>query len=177
MLLPRLATFGCFTAMFLFCQMKKDNSHIDSWWGISFIIPNLVMMLMKYNAGHKLDRRTIALNVLVTLWGVRLCWHIAKRHKGEDYRYVNMRNRWKEYSTPKFYFTVFMYIFMMQFAFSCLVNASATFVTANSAGQALCWTDFVGLGVGGAGLLMEAVADKQLTAHIANPDTKKGKFI
>jgi len=163
--------------MFLFCQMKKDNSHIDSWWGISFIIPNMVVMLMKYQAGHLIDRRTIALNLLVTLWGVRLCGHIASRHKGEDYRYVEFRNRWKDYSTPAFYWKVFWYIFLMQFTFSCLVGSCATFVTASSVGQALCWTDFLGMGVGATGLLMEAVADKQLSNHIANPDPKKGKFI
>lgn len=83
--------------------MKKDNSHIDSWWGISFIIPNLVIMAMKYKAGHVIDARSIGLNLLVLAWGARLCNHIASRHKGEDYRYVDMRNRWKDYSTPKFY--------------------------------------------------------------------------
>ncbi|MGO3604458.1 MAG: DUF1295 domain-containing protein, partial [Enterococcus malodoratus] len=34
--------------------------------------------------------------LLVTIWGLRLFFHLAKRNIGkpEDYRYVNMRKRW-----------------------------------------------------------------------------------
>lgn len=159
MAFPRIATIGCFGLMFLFCQMKNDNSHIDSWWGISFIIPNLIIMGLRYKAGQILDARTICMNTLITLWGTRLCYHIAARHKGEDYRYIDMRKRWQDYSTPRFYFTVFMYIFMMQYTFSMLINNGAMFVTANSAGTAFGLLDYIGLGVGAAGLIMEATAD------------------
>jgi len=70
-------------------------------------------MGLRYKAGQIIDTRTICMNLLITVWGTRLCKHIAARHKGEDYRYIDMRNRWKDYSTPGFYLQVFMYIFMM----------------------------------------------------------------
>jgi steroid 5-alpha reductase family enzyme len=60
--------------------------------------------------------------------------------------------------------------------FGLVVNGAALFITKNSAGAALMATDYIGLGVGAAGLLIESVADKQLQNHIANPDPKKGKF-
>ena len=177
LLVPRVATLGCFSAMFLFCSLKKDNSHIDTWWGLSFVVPNLLILALRSRAGHKLDARTLAVNTLVTLWGARLAYHIAKRHKEEDYRYADMRNRWRKlYGSFGFYLTVFIYIFMLQYFFSLVVNNGAMFISANSAGQALGLKDLIGLGIGYSGLLIESVADYQLRRHIENPDPKKGKF-
>ena len=34
------------TICFLFCQIVKDNSHIDAVWSWSFMIPNLATVLV-----------------------------------------------------------------------------------------------------------------------------------
>ena len=140
-------------------------------------MPNLLILALRSRAGHRIDARTLAVNTLVTLWGARLAHHIAKRHKEEDYRYADMRNRWRKlYGSFGFYLTVFIYIFMLQYFFSLVVNNGAMFISANSAGQALGLKDFIGLSIGYSGLLIESVADYQLRKHIENPDPKKGKF-
>jgi steroid 5-alpha reductase family enzyme len=53
------------------------------------------------------------INLVVGAWGLRLAWHIGKRHKEEDYRYKAMRDRWETQSKAYYYFASFMYVFMM----------------------------------------------------------------
>lgn len=60
-----------------------------------------------------MDPRVVGVNILVSLWGLRLAYHIGRRHKGEDYRYVNMRERWMAKSERTYYINAFSYIFMM----------------------------------------------------------------
>jgi len=64
-------------------------------------------------AGHTIDPRVIGVNLLVGLWGLRLAWHIGRRHKEEDYRYKAMRDRWMVKSERTYYIYAFTYIFMM----------------------------------------------------------------
>ena len=99
--------------MFLYCQAKKDNSYIDVWWGLSFIVPNALLMYLQFKNGTIIDKRTIITNALVALWGVRLAMHIGKRHTSEDYRYKDMRDRWMKKGTKTYYWYSFLYIFMM----------------------------------------------------------------
>ena len=113
MILPCLSVFACNSLMYLFCQAKKDNSYIDVWWGLSFIVPNAVLVGLQHYAGHSIDKRTILVNLLISAWGLRLAWHIGKRHKEEDYRYKAMRDRWEKKSKGYYYFASFMYVFMM----------------------------------------------------------------
>ena len=46
MLVPCLSVFACNSLMYLFCQIKKDNSFIDVWWGLSFIVPNVALIAL-----------------------------------------------------------------------------------------------------------------------------------
>ncbi len=174
-LLPCLSVFACNSLMYLFCQLKKDNSFIDVWWGLSFIVPNAVLLGLQVRNGQLLDPRALAVNAVVGLWGLRLAWHIGRRHTEEDYRYKAMRDRWMAKGTITYYWNAFSYVFMMQALFGLVVNGAALYITKNS-GSALALTDYIGLGVAASGLLIESVADWQLSRHIANPDKNKGKF-
>ena len=79
--------------LFLVAQIKKDNSIVDIMWGILFIIPNAILLIVNGNWNH----RSILILSLISIWGVRLALHIGCRHtKGEDYRYVAMRKRWSK---------------------------------------------------------------------------------
>jgi hypothetical protein len=44
--LPVLVTWGTFMFMFVFCQLKTDNSYIDVFWGISFIVPLTTLLIL-----------------------------------------------------------------------------------------------------------------------------------
>lgn len=133
-----------------------------------------------------IDARTITLNACLTVWALRLAWHIGKRHTGEDYRYVSLRERMSKCGTAGYYVLSFLLIFMLQAGLSLCVNYTIMRVTAtsslqtfgavNAGKQAFAWTDYVGFSLFAIGFLFEAFADSQLTSHIADTDPEKGKF-
>ena len=65
-------------------MLKKDNSIVDIGWGILFIIPNFLIL----KATGNWNRKSILTFSLISLWGLRLAYHIGNRHPGvEDFRY------------------------------------------------------------------------------------------
>jgi steroid 5-alpha reductase family enzyme len=124
-------------------------------WGILFIIPNAVVLIVNKNWNH----RTILVLTLVTLWGLRLAYHIGRRHtRGEDYRYVAMRERWMAKGKCNYYFSAFMYIFTMQALFSLVINSSALMVSLWST-SAFFPLDIIGAAVWLFGFIFEVVGD------------------
>jgi len=56
----------------------------------------------------------ILISVPVLFWGVRLSYHIWKRHTREDYRYKQMREEWEAKGNFGYYFSAFAYVYIMQ---------------------------------------------------------------
>jgi steroid 5-alpha reductase family enzyme len=114
---------------------------------------------------------------LVSLWGVRLAIFIGMRHKGEDFRYVDMRARWMARGPCYFYARAFAEIFMFQGFFSLVINSASLYSTICTANSKLVWTDYVGAVVWVIGFVFEVVGDQQLKMHIADKTPGKQKFI
>ena len=147
------------------------------------MLPNLAVILILMQNGITLDWRTVITNACLWLWGLRLSLHVGCRHKGEDYRYVEMREEASKYGKFCYYFFAYLYIFMMLCLFSLIVNAPVLYVNAHSSrlqGDSstypLIWSDYLGLLIFVIGLLFEWVGDEQLKAHIADTNPHKGKF-
>ena len=157
---PIVSVFGFNLFFFFVAQFKKDNSIIDYLWGLVFIVPNLISLCISGNW----NERTILMLVIVSIWGLRLAWHIFSRHSGkEDFRYQDMRRRWTEVSTGYYYWAAFIYVFMMQALFSLIVNSAALFVSIWS-GPDFYPLDVVGAAIWAFGFIFELVADYQLQA-------------
>ena len=96
--LPVVVVIGANTLLFFICSLLKDNSWIDAFWGISFILPTAALWIKRSydseTAAVAINARMILSFCCVAIWGLRLCWHIARRHTQEDFRYVDMRKRW-----------------------------------------------------------------------------------
>jgi steroid 5-alpha reductase family enzyme len=45
--LPAAVVIGANTLLFLFCSLVKDNSWIDAFWGISFILPTAALWIKR----------------------------------------------------------------------------------------------------------------------------------
>ena len=86
--------FGGNILAFFYCQLKTDNSYIDVFWGLTFVTPLVALIILFLVSGMTVYARVWLNFVLVTIWGVRLAYHIGVRHTKEDYRYVDMRTRW-----------------------------------------------------------------------------------
>ena len=95
--LPVIVVFVHNTLLFFWCQKKKDNSYIDVFWGLTMLFPILALFVKKYiDDGPHPDARSWLALIMVGVWSIRLAWHIGARHTKEDFRYVDMRNRWMQ---------------------------------------------------------------------------------
>ncbi len=96
---------------------------------------------------------------LVAIWGIQLAIHIGRRHKGEDFRYSDIRVLWMEEGLTLYYLKTFFSIFMLQAAFSIVVNGSAIFVCIYTTDFFLGFLDYLGIAVWLFGFLFEAIGD------------------
>ena len=120
--------------LFVFCSIVKDNSWIDAYWGISFILPIAAIWIKRasmpdnyFSGGEAITPQMILSFCCVCIWGLRLAQHIARRHTKEDFRYVDFRNRWSTNGTFWLYVQFYLKIFILQAIFSLIVNSAALY--------------------------------------------------
>lgn len=119
-----LLQFVFFSATFIYSQKKNNNGYIDIAWGLGFIISSLSSFLM----GEK-DLTSVIVTSLCFLWALRLSYHLFKRNfnKKEDYRYRDMRNKWKN----NFYLKMYFNVYMLQLVLNFLIAFPIMFINFN----------------------------------------------
>jgi steroid 5-alpha reductase family enzyme len=79
-----------------------------------FLIPNAVVWIINGNT----TETSIAVNVLLLAWAVRMAIYNVVRHHGEDWRYKEMRANWtKSGSMPLYYLLSYLLIYFIQSIF------------------------------------------------------------
>ncbi len=165
-----LASSGVFMGlMYLLAQIKRDTSIVDIAWGLGFVVAgvNLYLAMDGDNALFKL------VQVLVTIWGLRLFLHIFIRKAGsdEDWRYANWREEWGK----NHWWRSFLQVFMLQ-GFLMSVIAAPLIVSWASSDTSIPPLAYVGAAVWAFGFYFEAVGDYQLSQFIKwKKETKKNK--
>jgi steroid 5-alpha reductase family enzyme len=156
------------TIVFFFALIKRDNSIVDVFWGLGFIVVAVYSLVSSGN----FNLQTMIMNFFVLLWGVRLSIHIFIRNKGkgEDFRYKAWRDTWK-YFVLRSYFQ----IFILQGIFMMIVSSPVYFVNQYSDGN-LHISDFIGIILFLIGFVFETLSDYQLLLFKKNPGNK-GKII
>lgn len=154
---------------FLVSILKKRNDVADVAWGIGFLLATLTSFLLSENSSI---RSVIVLN-LITLWSLRLSFHIYFRNRGkkEDYRYENWRKEWGKW----FYLRTYFQVFILQGALLLLIVSPAILSTLY-VGNNLNILDFLGIVIWIVGFVFESVGDLQLMKFIKNPENK-GKLL
>lgn len=154
---------------FVFSLIKKRNDVADVAWGLGFVLMAWVSFYISDNSSV----RGLLVGLLVSIWGLRLAWHIYARNKGkaEDYRYLAWRKEWGKWFYPRSYVQVYLlqgfFLFLIVFPV-LLINKST--------GTALGILDLLGVAVWLFGFYFEAVGDAQLARFIKNP-ANKGKLM
>ena len=156
------------TIVFFIALIRNDNSIVDIFWGLGFIVVTAFSVIRSGN----LNIQTVVLHLMVVLWGLRLSIHIYTRNKGkgEDFRYKAWRDTWK-FFVLRSYFQVFM----LQGIFMMIVSSPVYFVNQYSDG-ALHLIDYIGIILFLTGFCFETVSDYQLLRFKKNPG-HKGKII
>jgi len=166
-LLLALAVVAYQSIGFVVAVVKKRNDIADVAWGLGFVW----VAWLAYALGTGNDR-AVLLNVLVTLWGVRLAFHIYTRNrgKGEDFRYAQWRKEWRH-----FYTRSFLQVFMLQGLFMYIIAWPVMFVNLSGSLGWQIW-DVAGVLVWLFGFLFESIGDYQL-AQFKKDSGNSGRLI
>lgn len=166
-LLIALILFGYMTAWYVVGLIIKRNDVADIAWGIGFVTLSWISLLLS-----EITVRGILVVILVTVWGVRLSFHIylRNRNKSEDYRYQVWRKEWNN-----FYLRSYLQIYLLQGLFLYLIALPFLFIN-NSYMPGITMLDAIGICVWLIGFYFESVGDSQLKRFISNPKNK-GKIM
>jgi steroid 5-alpha reductase family enzyme len=160
-----ICVFLYMTFWFGLSIVKKRNDIADIAWGLGFVL----LSWLAYYVSDESSLRALGVNLLVTIWGLRLAWHIYERNKGksEDYRYAAWRREWGR----AFYLRSFLQVYLLQGFFLFLISLPVL-ITNQDPGSSLSLLDIIGLLIWTVGFLFETVGDAQLAHFIKNPKNK-----
>jgi steroid 5-alpha reductase family enzyme len=149
--------------------IKKRNDVADIAWGLGFVLITWVSYLISNDSGV----RGLFVGTLVSIWGLRLAWHIyaRNRNKKEDYRYLLWRKEWGKW----FYLRSYAQVYLLQGALLFLIVLPVLLINKN-AGQGLGFLDIAGILLWLIGFFFESVGDAQLAKFIKSP-LNKGKLM
>lgn len=137
---------------------------VDIAWGPSILIAALVAWA---NGGGPDGRRWLVL-AMVTLWALRLAWHIARRSIGrpEDHRYAAWRER---YGDRYWWFSLFQ-VFWLQAVLAWVVALPVLAAMTSRTPGFPSALDVLGFLVWAFGFGVEIVADEQLRRFTDDPE-------
>jgi steroid 5-alpha reductase family enzyme len=161
--------FVCFCIAFFIGKHAKKHDIIDIFWGLGFVISGLISWLL----GTKSIPGSI-ITILTAIWGIRLTWHLARRNIGkmEDFRYQDMRKRWKN----NFELNMFFRMYMFQFVLNAIIGFPIVFTNLEVTKPSFNLMLYIGIGVWLIGFIFEVVGDEQLRQFKSKPENK-GKLI
>ncbi len=164
-----LVLFVYMSLWFIFSLIKKRNDVADVAWGLGFVLMTWTSFFLNGDFGA----RGLLVGVLVSIWGLRLAWHIHARNHGktEDYRYLAWRKEWGKW----FYLRSYFQVYILQGVLLFLI-AVPLFIINKNVGVELGLLDFAGVMVWIIGFCFESVGDAQLAKFISDP-TNKGKLM
>lgn len=164
-----LLLFVYMSLWFVVSLIKKRNDVADVAWGLGFAL----MAWTSFFLSDVSDARGLMVCVLVSIWGLRLAWHIHVRNRGkiEDYRYLAWRKEWGWWFYPRSYAQVYLLQGFLLF----LIVFPVLLINKNSE-SSLGLIDLFGVAVWLFGFYFEAVGDAQLARFINDP-SNKGKLM
>lgn len=153
---------GAAVLLWLLSLRLKDASIVDVSWAPGFAA-------VAWATASTGPRAWLVLT-LATIWALRLGLHIYLRHRGEDPRYAALRAK----AGARWWWQSLFQVFLLQGALIWII--SAPLQVAVGAARPLSLFDAAGAAIAVCGLIVEALADRQLTRFRAEP-TNAGKVM
>jgi len=165
-----------FVSFFIYAVRKNDFGVIDIGWGIGFVVVSWLLMLSRIFE-FNLNTTVVGFltTMLVSIWGIRLAHHIAKRNHGksEDKRYTAMRAKIKPpYVLLKSFFKIFFIqaLFMVLVSLTIIHNQSTNFFSQTQP-FVIIWIVF-GVVLWLIGYFFQAVGDRQLALFVQDKNNQ-----
>jgi steroid 5-alpha reductase family enzyme len=162
--------------LWLVSLATQDASIIDIFWGPGFALTAwavfgwIAAAYVPVGAGA----RRLLLVLLTTVWGLRLGIYLGWRNlgKGEDYRYVQMRQR-----SPRLFWIISMFkVFLLQGVLMWAVSLPVQVGQLPAAPNTIGALAITGCVIWAIGLFFETAGDLQLARFKAN-DANRGKVM
>ncbi len=160
----------------------KNSSIIDIFWGLGFALIAWQVNLQLRETFLSISSFETAISVyrswlitaLVTIWGLRLSFHIYRRNQGkpEDFRYA----AWRKENGSRWWWYSFFQVFLLQGALMWIIAAPIIAGQFPYFGTFPHILDFAGLFLWLSGFIFEAMGDWQLAQFKKDP-TNKGKLM
>lgn len=169
MLTSILLIWSYFTIFFMIGTAKRNNSIIDIGWGIGFFIVSIVSLFT--DSSRQLNQ--LIMSLLVSIWGLRLFYHILQRNrgKGEDFRYAEFRRNWGKWVIPRAYAQIYLlqgvFLYIIVLPLLLVRETNATVHIPLLLGGIILW---------GVGFYFEAMGDYQLKLFLSD-EKNSGKII
>lgn len=164
-----ITIFVYMVVLYLIAQSLKNNSIVDTAWGLGFVFTTLVLIF----SSPEISVSVFILSFMVLSWGLRLSFYIYRRNLGrpEDFRYANWRKEWGKKEPWIAFYKVFMFQGMVMWIVALPVMIAFAESTAKPG-----WPAITGLAIFVFGLVFEGVADGQMRKFKSYPGNK-GKII
>jgi steroid 5-alpha reductase family enzyme len=163
-----LIAAGAVSLMFVLWVLqvvRRDASSVDVGWAFGLGVSAIVCAL----TGEGDPSRRLLIGVMGGVWGLRLAWHLLVDRiigKPEDGRYQELRARWGA-GANRFFFVFFQFQALL-----ILILSPPFMLAAADQTPGLRPLDWLGLAVWIIGLAGESIADMQLRAFKAKPQSK-----
>ncbi|MEF2175629.1 MAG: DUF1295 domain-containing protein [Candidatus Absconditabacteria bacterium] len=149
--------FFLYVSLFIISIRIKDNSIVDIFWGIGFVIISLYYFIQFDYSLYKL-----LILLLIGFWGCRLAYYILQRKlkdPKEDYRYAVWRKEWNN-----FYLRSFFQVYILQMILMLIVSLPLYYVFLSESLNIYYY--LIGIIVSIVGLTIEIIADSQVKNYI-----------
>lgn len=159
--------------VFVIAQILKNNSIIDIFWGLGFVLLSTIYILnaKPYVENAQVVTTAEVLHYLVFFWGLRLSFHILiyNWNKPEDWRYKNFRDNWSKKKIPH-WLGAFVQVFMLQGFFMFII--ALPIINSNQYFTPITNLTYLGIFIWIIGFLFESISDYQKYIFKKNPANK-----
>jgi steroid 5-alpha reductase family enzyme len=171
-----LFLLGYLIIAFIVGTIKKNNGLMDVFYGPGYFVVALTSLILYFMINGYVNIRQIIVTTLVFIWAVRLGTYVFIRNRGkpEDYRYREMRERWKTNIVLKSFIRVYIFQGIVIF----IVAFPVWFINISINPPVINLLDFAGitLWLGGIiwliGFLFETIGDYTLYKFLQKPENK-----
>lgn len=169
LLIMLLVPVAAFSLAYAVARITGKVTFLDATWGLGFVL----IAWISYFAFSTRELPNLLLSLAVSLWGLRLAWHVLKRIAkiGEDERYQKILAGYGENAQTK----AFLRLFMLQAGLQYFVSAAILRMNYSDP-KPVGIATWLGLFIFALGFVLEALADGQLAAFKNDPNNK-GKIL
>lgn len=166
-LIAIISALAYFCLWYLVALKKKKFDLADIAWGFGFVVVAWSQLIANWGDTFYAQ---ILVTILVTIWGIRLSYHIGKRNwnKSEDTRYVNLRSKWK----GSVALNAFLKVFILQGALLLVVSLPIIAIASSpTVFNSDAWIT-VGFATWLIGFTIEVFSDRQLRDFLKHRKSK-----